>query len=64
MRIDPKFPRSRVDMPMRRMEYTIHQILQETGLGGKPSAKPGSILKPGRFTSPWGWKGLRVSPLR
>ena len=35
MRIDPKSPRSRVDMPMRRMEYTIHQILQETGLGGQ-----------------------------
>ena len=35
MRIAPKFPRSRMDMPMRREEYTIYQILRDTQMRGR-----------------------------
>ena len=35
MRIAPKFPRSRMDIPMRRAEYTIYQILRDTQMRGR-----------------------------
>ncbi len=56
MRVNPKFPRRRVDMPMRRAEYTIYKILQETRLRGRALYEAGYLPMPGRSTSPYGWK--------